>query len=785
MTKLFDQFSIILGVLIGVVAALLIIKFMPRLKNKMSSTDHKPRTRSSSKSHEWTLRNHLLRKAQNLHLGSNYCPLSEIYIDQFLYGHPLHMDVNTLQEDEPAFFREALSIADVTELASEFPLPKFKLSQAVNLDRNMAITGGIGTGKTTCMANLSIEILEDRCPNATLNGYLPVYLHILQLFSVRQYTLDEILSRCLFEEGLELSPPEISEILTPYLSKSRLLLLLDGLDELRPDQFDKAVTLIRQLRKEYPEVNFIVSCGPYYTRGLASAGFGFSPIVPPGTSEQNYLLSAWTKAFTGNETEGLGRGANSAIIFSDLWMEQELLQPNYADITLHILSILFREIVPEQHPIIPYLERKTENLVGAEVLIQLAEEMIGSDQYALSAQQTNRVIGAAPGIPPLKSNEIMETLISHEVLIQFDDLIRFTCPAILCRLAALSKTYRPSTDVDILLHSPIDNATSLASSLPRDYIPDWIHILNPGNARILSLILDHIFSAVGQVPDLSTTFPKLAQAIVSEKIPLSTKLKISTIIYYTNPDLFSKFLLKLSTMPQINLLKLTAIYYGLSPLEKHLQYLADIINSPDFSLSLYGLQALLTSADSNAPRFLLQLISSNPEKLGRVTSELCSQYPINGYEVLRELMKEEDSNLRRFVVYGLRLVNEGWAKEQLLKMSKDDEVWMIRDLASQAMQNGYNSSKFAPHKLTPVFDHQVIIAAAGRRGLGSTPNQYPYYLLIDLLNNGSLNESILALQYLLEKLNDDAVQNIKHLTTFENPLREIATRALYELSLRV
>jgi len=60
----------------------------------------------------------------------------------------------------------------------------------------------------------------------------------------------------------------------------------------------------------------------------------------------------------------------------------------------------------------------------------------------------------------------------------------------------------------------------------------------------------------------------------------------------------------------------------------------------------------------------------------------------------------------------------------------------------------------------------------------------PFDLLFTIIENGALNERITALRYLSDKPNKNSIQQIIKLTSFVNPLREIASRILYEIYLR-
>ncbi len=785
MLETFDTISIIIGLFIGIITTFLLIRYLPRLFKSTQSTKKTEKLHKRDINKDQLLRKFVLRKLQKHHLAPELCPLSDIYVQQFLYSHPLHANFDGLKEEEPLFFREALSMADVPELAIEFPIPKITLAQALSNGKNISIAGGIGTGKTTCIANLAIEIIEKRCETSSLNDHLPVMIHVIDILILSEASLLDIISNSLFDEGLELSPPEINKILNDYLVRSKWLLMIDGLDELRHADFDSAVSLINRIHNEYPDLLMVTTCGPFYAGKLASAGFAILPIRPPGRDDQETLFALWENIFSkipkSDEKTGFIKPTNAII---KRWYNQEILPPSYADLSLAIISYFYQDQVPDNQFFIPFLNRNSDNLGDLNSFTQIAESLSNSQFFSIKRQDLIKKVVSKNTINDNFSQDFVTHLLENNILSSSSERLRFTHPAILCQLLALSDNYHPSDDINTLLHSPIDNLASLYSVQDRSYLRTWLENLKIADVRQIAITLNHLFFFNSSTPDISSTYPKLAQFIISPQLPLSTKIKIASTIYYTNQSVFLQLLTKLYKLTDSDSRRLSAFFFGLLQESQNSKVLTETLHNDQASVAIFGFLALLNSTSSSSANKIYNNFLEIPEKYGRLAAELCSQYPNMGYQVLRDLSKAENTVLRRNAVYGLRLIHEDWASNLLEEINRNDKAWIIRDAAANALLNKHKPDIYAPGRLQPASENPVLLTASSRLSSGISVGSLPFDLLNEIIENGTLNERIVAFRYLIESPNKNSIQKIIKLVSFDNPLREIAARFLFEMYLR-
>jgi len=787
-----DLFSLVLGFLLGIISLFLVYRIRGLLPKREPSGMRKNRKTNREVQYELLLRKFLLRKVQGLHIASNICPLSDIYIPQKLISSPLHAHCTDDLEEEPVFFRNHLSLTDVPELSTGYPLPQLTLRQALSGGQNIAIMGKIGSGKTTALANLVIEILESRCGQSEFNSYLPIYIHAGDI-NILGDPADFLgkLAGSINHQYPALKIPDILNILQKYHSQSRLLVLFDGLDELRPQNFDAAVRMLQIIRNEYPNIRMVTTCGPYYTGDLYRAGFTALPIRPPDHADYLQLLLHWRQVWNELLTRELETSEiNESSMITELWLKQEAPLPSFFEMTLIVLSALSHDHVPNKKPIIPYLQHKTEGITSIDTLVTIAEQM--ADKNFQGMQLSDLVDRLSIALPPgrtsssttLTTEDLAKKLIKNNLFINRGGFYQFTNPSILCHLLSFSNVYKKNTDLIFLLRSPMENQITQLAEIDDDYLLSWLNSNDFIYQRNIPIVLDHLINRQNKNTDLSTVFPRLVNLIVAKEIPLSIKIKIAAIIYYANQAIFSQLLTKLEKHPSPDCRKLCAFFYGFDQNKTHQEYIINCTNDQDFSVRNFGYMALINRFDANSENLLAELLQNGYDKSGQIVAELLAQNYEKGHDMLKKFSENDHPSCRRNVIYGLRLLQEDWADKLLNKINTEDKVWMVRDAAAHALEKKWDPLLYSPRlPCSPAEDPQLL-KFAGDHGQGIPVKTYPYELLKDLLQTGSYEKMLIAIQYLIASPNKDTFELIATKSKSDNPVREIACQALIEVGLR-
>ena len=90
---------------------------------------------------------------------------------------------------------------------------------------------------------------------------------------------------------------------------------------------------------------------------------------------------------------------------------------------------------------------------------------------------------------------------------------------------------------------------------------------------------------------------------------------------------------------------------------------------------------------------------------------------------------KEDLNVRRAAAYGLGRIHETWAKDLLNKLQTDDDQWVVRNSAQEVLEEQQKTNPHIPKRLMPPSESPWLIAFAGKKGEGISPDKSPTDLL--------------------------------------------------------
>ena len=159
-----------------------------------------------------------------------------------------------------------------------------------SVSRRWVILGDPGAGKTTLLRHLAAELAR-----AAPSRWIPVFESLPRLMREPQWLLDR------FERQMKRSG-EPSDGLAAVLDRAgqegRLLVLLDGLDEVPRDDRDDAEALLRQVSSRWPSTPILVTSRPI---GFRRPGGGFQELelLPLDGERRREFLARWFGRATG------------------------------------------------------------------------------------------------------------------------------------------------------------------------------------------------------------------------------------------------------------------------------------------------------------------------------------------------------------------------------------------------------------------------------------------------------------------------------------------------------
>ncbi|HEY4641738.1 MAG TPA: NACHT domain-containing protein [Thermoanaerobaculia bacterium] len=164
---------------------------------------------------------------------------------------------------------------------------------------NVALVGNPGSGKTTALRYVAVEVAKGH--TLRRRRMLPIFLALRDM-SAR--TLSIAQAAIEFLEWLQLSRPE--DVLAALLSKGRILLLIDGLDEIDQTYQVEILKELQTLTGRYAEALFCVSARPY-SADVAMPAFEKWETLPFSFPERVTLVRKWFGAMDAPKGERLLR----------------------------------------------------------------------------------------------------------------------------------------------------------------------------------------------------------------------------------------------------------------------------------------------------------------------------------------------------------------------------------------------------------------------------------------------------------------------------------------------
>jgi hypothetical protein len=150
-------------------------------------------------------------------------------------------------------------------IISQFVTPRFKFNSEDEIlyynykffNNDTIVFGPPGSGKTTILRRITIEVLRDYLESELELQKLPIYIQ-LRNFNVLNIEFEHFLDNSIsnyFQEFNILSNEE-------YIKSGKLLLLLDGADEIDFEKFKSFSNCISEYKNKHPYISFIISSRP-------------------------------------------------------------------------------------------------------------------------------------------------------------------------------------------------------------------------------------------------------------------------------------------------------------------------------------------------------------------------------------------------------------------------------------------------------------------------------------------------------------------------------------------
>ncbi len=827
--RLFDRTSFWLGFLAATLLWWLVSRFRPQLSRLFHSflEQSKISRTERSQSDEIRIGNDVLRKAQGWHLAWPLFSLDEILTPPrllapapapYAYEPPPSSDITDwaipYTPDDP-------------ELASFYNAPQLDVSEALRGGANLVLIGAPGSGKSVVLAHLACQLIRKPPQKGTLPHFVPILIHVGELDLPLREGMDAEDTLYQAVAGFITSVPSkrLPGVFRNLLKQARILLLLDGLDELAPAQMEQTGQFLQILLEKYPSLRAVVTGHPGNLGGLTALGFHPVAMSSWSKAQRAILISRWSELWDRYIAESAAKAASADPLLLVGWLLNTSNQLTPLELTLKIWAAFAGDALGPGAlaGIEAFLRRMlanqpAKNRLGLEHLAvqmtismepfvdrRLAERWLGgalaSDTIQLPELQTKEVFAEDLSVEEEKRLEkvraggaLPDLLASGLVVARAGERISIAHPLLAAYLASQRLATQHLASQLVAQSDWSIRTTGLKYLAILDSRSDWMNeLLKVENYNILhyDLILAGrwLQSAPENLPWIAHVMRGLALCVQKEHLPIQLRARAIYALILSNNSNVPQLLRQFLNDQQAVVRQLAALGLGYLRDSKSVEALIKLIGDTRFGdnspgVSRAALLALVAIGNKDGLEAVAYTLLHADDDLRRAAAEALANDPEEGHPTLEEGSALENAAVRRAAVFGLGRLGLPWAVEILRKMSAEDSQWFVQDAASQTLQTAENPHPRIPTPLPPLTQTAWLIAFAAERGMGVAPGKPAYEMLRRVLKEGNQDQKIATLYYLGLSADSSTILPIFQLySSSQGELREAAFSAIWNMAL--
>lgn len=808
----FDQISFWIGFIAGALGLWLLTKLSPGLPQLWTRI----RTRSRIARSNLTLNNverlrqEMLHYVQGLHLASPMFSLDEIVVEPQILAQPPPVQPGEEEPPTNILSQTIPYLPDWPELAARYAANTISLSRALSGGANLILTGHPGSGKTTALAHLICQLVRREASTKELTQLLPIYIHVADLLSEDIFSnqpMDHIITAIRSYAG-SFSASRLDNVLEQPFQAGKVLLLVDGLDEISPAIHQEVVAFLNRVIQFYPNTRFVVTTTPENFSELTE--FGFIPVAMAAWDEHQYykFIRIWSKSWFRYIQPTMQEDIEQVdprLLNAWLLAENPVVSPFEA--TLKVWSAFAGDTIGPGYvdAIESYIWRLTNHLPKSRPgLEDFALQMIASLKVALDLKRARgweAEIGAedseSEDIVPQrvrftrgkkttkKLPGVLPDLLETGVLVErMDGRLGFKHSQVMAYLASAALAEAPVSH--FLSNQPEwtgKSLTLLFLAASREISPEVPEMLTLDDDPLLRkpLMLGRWLRYTQKSAPWRTKVMRfLAEQLQGKNLALGLRARLLSALLLSGDPGVSVLLKQISYTSDVELLQLSALGMGYLLDSQTLTRLSELLEDPEPSTFRSACLALVRIGNKQAFEALGTALLSGSEELRRSVAEALALDPVEGYNMLKEASQIEDLLVRRAAVYGLAQIDKQWAVEILEKLALEDQEWVVRSAATEATEGTEAYRTATPRSILPLHETPWLIAFAGERGMGIAPGKPAHNLLLAALGEGSLQQQLAALDYLKLSPNREALPIIFDLLNQgSNDLQQAAYNTLW------
>lgn len=787
-------------------------------------------------------RRETLRRAQAMHLAAPLFALDEVLIPPRLLAPPAdEIGENGDTTSRPIAGQVLPYLPDWPELVSPLGAPVISLAEALQTGRPIAVAGQPGCGKTVSLAHLASQLARRDAALGSLTGAVPVLVHAVDLDlsllggkdplhllvkaaagyagAALQPRLNNFL-KSLASLPLEPPAPEpagaAAGASTPGEASPppsrRLVLLLDGLDELPPEQVPAYTQYLSALMQAYPNVLPVVTSSFGALDGLTRAGFYPLGVSAWNAAQRDAFLKRWAALWSEHILPAARKDPRAAqaevdprLIYSWLTSANGYASPlewtlrawsayagdmaggslasllrthlvrSLSGPDLDAVELLAHALLSQGLASLPASEMEQRltalrpftpedgNAPNPPAADQGGTETAGDDEVkpAPSPRPGEEIWqrGQAAGkraartlIEGTPGERILNTLTAMGVLVEHSgQQVRFSSPIFLGCLAGLHTSDEEASLLVKHAEWPAAaQALAFAAACSGDsvWIESFVETACPPLCTNLLTAARWLREAPPTAPWRVGILRRMANILQAEALTLGMRARLVT-AFYLSQDPSTARLFKGLTSTLSPALRHAGLW-GLGALgsSASINDILPRLADQDPAVRQSACLALSALPGEAALNTLYEVLLHGDEHLRQAAAEALSLNQEAGWPLLDKSVDSGDLLTRRAVVFGLARIGQPWADRLLEKLAVEDAQWVVRNAAAEAIEQRTAARPVVPAPLPPTGQSPWLITFASQQGLSPVVDQPNTDLLLLALTSGEPEDRIAALRYL-------------------------------------
>jgi len=789
----FDNFSFILGIIFAVLLWWVITKIRELItKQRSEKSVDEPVLAEPDKVHKaipaainlppQKLQNNIgdiYRReiyffAQKQHLAAKYCPLHEILIEPDLIAAPYEVDPTIPFPPETLTSQIVPYLPDFPEFISQYPFPRISAFDALRNSVNVVVYGQAGCGKSIVLANLASMMCVNYTTLDEVKSRIPIYLHWLDLDYELQKENDpyDLLLSAVNTQNFLRSKSNCLSYLKQSLFKERFLLILDGLDELSPDEFQTAVKFLEGLIRKYPNIQFITTATEDFLDGFHRLGTRAFSVASWSRMARNEFFEKWHSVWQQHiSTTRLEKNSDETVYLMKKWLfeDDKILSP--FEWTLRLWGLYSGKLkgLSTSDLIDAFLWQISGNSFYPQNLAVYSNEILQKKKsafsYSISEKLLSKNLKPNPSTPSEtsvhgKNEKNKKVSSSGELIIRnlvdnftgsFHGKDTFNINHQL--IIAYCGSFIESASSEIFqqpywsLHferlrftaSRMSELAEINSILENEDLP--LH-------RNLLIAARFLKDSPPESRWRVNLMRRLVYLIKQDTLPLGMRASFMAVAIASRDNSLSVLFKQLFTSPSPLIRRIAALGAGVARDRNVTQELIRLLSDPTLEVRCTACLALSNISGSTAWQAIIDALLKGEEHLQQIAAECLAASGEKGYDVLKNAVTFDNILVRRAAVIGFSQVREKWCVSLLEKIAVEDGQWVVRNAASQALEMIHQKNVYIPRHISNPEEASWLIQYASKQGTTLTEGEFPKAMLLQALNSGNQEEKLAALNYL-------------------------------------